>query len=162
MVLLSRTFLAIMPKPHLWNFNTYFFAIPAAYRSSQARDWIWAATAPYTTDCSNTGSLTLCVVLGIKSVLPQRPCQILNLLCQRFQNFNDFKGLGIKIIYKLNEISVEKLFWCLFPHAPVTPFPAPMLDSICPEEGAKERNVLSLAILCLYVWDQVNCSHPTG
>ena len=53
-------------------------AMPMAYESSQARDWIWAMAATYTAAVTSVAAtvsetLTHCARPGIEPVPPQRP-----------------------------------------------------------------------------------------
>ena len=50
----------------------YFMAIPAAYGSSWARDWIWATDVNYTDAMSMPDPLAHCTNLGIKPATPQQ------------------------------------------------------------------------------------------
>ena len=93
----------------------FFSAAPTASRSSRARDWIQSHSCDLRHSCGNGRSLTHCRGPGIEPKLPQRQCQILNLMhysrnsCWMVLNASFAPGIMFQSIHSHN-LKFEKFF----------------------------------------------------
>ena len=86
---------------------------PEAYRSSQARGWIWATSATYATACGNARSLTYWARPRIEPTFWLTLCQVINPLNHNGNSFSPFFKVLLKPTSPIQASLITDTLWTL-------------------------------------------------